>query len=74
MKTFAKKMSEKFYFQILGYFGTIRTVAENGALNQNFGPTTFFALLRRIHTEKTKTLPEKLKEKFYFQILGHFGP
>ena len=66
-------MSEKFYFQILGYFGTIRTVDENGALNQNFGPTTFFALLRRIHAEKTRTLSEKLKEKFYFYILGYFG-
>ena len=66
-------MSEEFYFQILGHFGTIRTVAKNGALNQNFGPTTFFALLWRIHTEKMRTLSEKLKEKFYFKILGHFG-
>ena len=45
---------------------TVKTKVQNRALNQNFGPTTFFVLQRRVHTEKMRTLSEKLKEKFYF--------
>ena len=75
VKTFAKKMSEKFYFQIFGHFGTIRTVAENGALNQNFGPTTFFVMVSWVNRWHVKTLAKKMSEKFYFllwAILGTF--
>ena len=47
--------------------------APNGEPNQNFGPTSFLAMVRWVYTERLRILAQKLKEKFYFPILGHYG-
>ena len=47
--------------------------APNGEPNQNFGPTSFLGMVRWVYTERMRILTHKLKEKFYFPILGHFG-
>ena len=49
------------------------SMAPNGEPNQNFGPTTFLGMVRWVYTERLRILAQKLKEKFYFPILGHFG-
>ena len=50
------------------------SMAPNGQSNQNFGPITFLGMVRWVYTERLRIIAQKLKEKFYFPILGHFGP
>ena len=64
-----RKLSTKDEREVLssnfGQFRDHKERSQNEALNQNFGPTTFFVLQRRVHTEKMRTQAEKLIEKLY---------
>ena len=71
MRNLARKLKAEFYFNS---FGPFWAVAPKPGPISKICSTVFWALGRSTMPEEMKVLPTKLKEEFYFLILGYFGP